>query len=94
MAPAAPWPLIALLADATGAPVEEDAALGSGESTGQALLRLGARLGDGAALVGHNPELAAAVALAAGRDVEVPPGTVVAVDDDGGTFRVAWLKSP
>lgn len=84
----------ALLGEATGAPVEPIAELSSGASDGKAILRLGAALGDGAALVGHNPEIAAAVALAAGRDVEVPPGTVVAIETDGGAVRVAWLKSP
>ena len=84
----------ALLGEATGAPVTAIAELSSGASDGKAILRLGAALGEGVALVGHNPELAAAVALAAGREVEVPPGTVVAVDAAGGTFRVAWLKSP
>lgn len=84
----------ALLAEATGAPVEEDAALGSGESDGRGLLRHGRFLGDRAALVGHNPELAEAVALAAGRQVEVPPGSVAAIDEDGGAFRLAWIRSP
>ena len=84
----------AILGEATGAPVEPIAELSSGASDGRAILRLGAALGDGVALVGHNPELAAAVALAAGRAVEVPPGTLVAVDADAAAFRVAWLKSP
>lgn len=84
----------ALLAEATGAPVEEDAALGSGESDGRGLLRHGRFLGDRAALVGHNPELAEAVALAAGRQVEVPPGSVAAIDEDGGAFRLAWIRVP
>jgi phosphohistidine phosphatase len=84
----------ALLAAATGAPVEEEAALGPGASDGRALLSLGLALGDGAALVGHNPELAEAGALAAGRDVEVPPGTVAAVDAGGGSCRLAWLRRP
>jgi phosphohistidine phosphatase len=84
----------AILAGATGAPVEEEAALGSGESSGKALLRLGASLGDGAALVGHNPEIAEAIALAAGTGVEVPAGTVAAIDADGGAFTLAWVRAP
>lgn len=83
----------ALLAEATGAPVEEDGALGSGESDGRGLLQHGRRLGDRAALVGHNPEVAEAIALAAGRQLEVPPGTVAAIDDDGATFSLAWVRS-
>lgn len=84
----------ALLGEATGAPVQPIAELSSGASDARALLRLGAALGEGVALVGHNPEVAGAVALAAGRQVEVPPGTVVAVDADAAAFRVAWVKSP
>jgi phosphohistidine phosphatase len=81
----------ALLAEATGAPVEVEPGLASGASGGRELLALGVARGAGVALVGHNPELAEAVALAAGRDVEVPPGTVAAVRLDG---RLDWLKSP
>jgi phosphohistidine phosphatase len=84
----------ALLARATGAPSAEDPALASGASTAGELLRLGARLGEGTALVGHNPELAEALALAAGRQVDVPPGTVAAIETDGGGFRLAWLRAP
>jgi phosphohistidine phosphatase len=81
-----------LLAGATGAPVEEEAALASGASSGSDLLLLGLRLGAGAALVGHNPEVAEAVALAAGRGVDVEAGAVAAVDADGGRFTLAWLE--
>jgi phosphohistidine phosphatase len=81
-----------VLAGATGAPVEEDEALASGASGGRDLLRLGAKLGAGVALVGHNPEIAQAVALAADRDVEVKPGTIAAVDSEKGVFRLAWMR--
>jgi phosphohistidine phosphatase len=84
----------ALLAQATGAPVEEEPGLASGASDAAAVLRLGAALGPAAALVGHNPELAQAIALAAGRDVDVPPGTVAAIDADGRGFRLVWLRAP
>jgi phosphohistidine phosphatase len=83
-----------LLGQATGAPVREEPALASGASTGAELLRLGERLGAGAALVGHNPELAEAVALVAGRHLEVPPGAIAAVEADGAGFRLAWLRAP
>jgi len=79
----------ALLAAATGAPVKVEPRLASGASTGRAVLALGRKLGAGVALVGHNPELAEAVALAGGLDAEVPPGTVAAVGLDG---RLAWIK--
>jgi phosphohistidine phosphatase len=84
----------ALLAAAVGAAVVEDPALAAGASSGAEVLRLGARLGEGTALVGHNPELAEALALAAGREVEVQPGAVAAVEADGGGFRLAWIRAP
>jgi phosphohistidine phosphatase len=80
-----------LLAAITGAPLEEDEELASGTSTGRQLLELALELGAGSALVGHNPELASAIALAAGHDLEVPPGTVAAVGLDG---RLAWVARP
>ncbi|HEX9243824.1 MAG TPA: histidine phosphatase family protein [Anaeromyxobacter sp.] len=83
-----------ILTAATGAPLEESEALASGKSTGPELLRLGARLGRGAALVGHNPEIAEAVSAAAGRKVDVPPGAVAAIEADGAGFRLAWLRAP
>ncbi len=83
-----------LLARATGAAVEEEPALAAGASSGRELLALGLRLGAGAALVGHNPEIADALAAAAGRQVEVRPGTIAAIDAEGGAFRLAWLEAP
>ena len=83
-----------LLAAATGAPVEEEAALASGASSGADVLRLARSIGPGVALVGHNPEVAEAVALAAGGDRDVPPGAIAAVDADGSGFRLAWLRAP
>jgi phosphohistidine phosphatase len=83
-----------LLAAATGAPVEEEEALASGRSDGRALLALARAAGGGAALVGHNPELAEAVARAAGREAEVKPGAVAAVDLGPQGPRLAWLRRP
>jgi phosphohistidine phosphatase len=80
-----------LLASMTGAPLDLEEELASGASTPARLLALGAELGDGTALVGHNPELGEAIGLAAGRDVDVPPGTVAAIGRDG---RLAWLAHP
>ena len=79
-----------LLAAALDAEVEEDSRLGSGESDGARLLALARRLGPGVALVGHNPELAQALALAGGREVDVPPGTVGAIDTEG---RLLWVET-
>jgi phosphohistidine phosphatase len=81
----------ALLAEATGAPVEVEPRLASGESGPRDLLALGAALGAGVALVGHNPELGEAVARAGAREVDVPPGTVAAVGLDG---RLRWVRRP
>jgi len=78
-----------LLAAATGAPVRVDQRLACGASDGGQLLALARRLGDGVALVGHNPELAEAIGLAGGGGVEVSPGTIAAVGADG---RVVWVR--
>lgn len=83
-----------LLARATGAPVGEEAALAAGASSGRDVLALGRRLGQGAALVGHNPEFAEAISLAAGSRVEARPGAIAAIDADGETFRLAWIETP
>jgi phosphohistidine phosphatase len=83
-----------ILARATGAPLAEEEALASGASDGRALLDLARRAGEGAALVGHNPELAEAIALAAGGELKVKPGTIAAVELDGRGARLAWIESP
>jgi phosphohistidine phosphatase len=82
-----------LLAAATGAAVSTDDALASGASTGDGILRLGRARGSGTALVGHNPELAQAASRAAGQELSVAPGTIVAIDDDGKAFTVAWVRA-
>jgi phosphohistidine phosphatase len=81
----------ALLAAATGAPVEVEPRLASGASDGRALLALAEAAGPGAALVGHNPEIAEAIALAGGREEPVKPGTVAAVEAGG---RLRWIRRP
>jgi phosphohistidine phosphatase len=81
----------ALLAEATGAPVEVEPRLASGALDGRAVLALGAAAGAGVALVGHNPEMAEAIALAGDEDAEVPPGTVAAVRLDR---TLDWVKVP
>ncbi len=84
-----------ILAALSKAPLEEEPALASGRSSGRAILDLARRAGAGAALVGHNPELAEAIALACGREERVRPGTVAALDLDGdGGGRLAWLAAP
>ncbi len=83
-----------VLAAATGAPVLEEEGLRPGESSGREILDLGRRLGPGSALVGHNPEIADAVARAAGRALEVSAGAVAAIDADDAGFRLAWLRAP
>ena len=83
-----------LLARASRAPIEEDPRLGCGASGGRDLLSLARQAAPGTALVGHNPELAEAVALAAGKDVEVPPGAVAALDVRARDVTLAWLEVP
>jgi phosphohistidine phosphatase len=83
-----------LLAAATGAPVEPEEALASGRSSAQELIRIARLRGDGTALVGHNPEIADAVAFVGGREIPVPPGTVACleVEEDGNWPRLAWVR--
>jgi len=83
-----------LLARETGAEVVEESALASGASSGTDLLALGRRLGAGAALVGHNPELAEAVSLVAGKGLDVKTGAVAAIDADDDGLRLAWIEAP
>jgi phosphohistidine phosphatase len=85
----------AILADATGASVEEEPALAPGASSGQELLALARSRGAGVALVGHNPEMAEAIAAVARRHVAVSAGSIAAVDADAaGHLRLTWLKAP
>jgi phosphohistidine phosphatase len=83
-----------VLAAVTGAPVEEEPALASGRSSAGEVLALAHAAGNGVALVGHNPELAEAIALAAGRDEMVRPGTVAAVEARRGGAVLAWIEAP
>jgi phosphohistidine phosphatase len=83
-----------LLAHRARVPLEEDEALGSGRATGAEVLALARKAGPGAALVGHNPEMAEAMGLA-GLKGHVPPGSIAAIVlDDRGGARVAWLEAP
>ena len=83
-----------ILAAATGASLEEDPDLASGRSTAHELLALARRAGAGVALVGHNPEMAEAVVLAAGREAKVKPGTIVAVELHERAAKLAWMEAP
>ncbi|HVP69557.1 MAG TPA: histidine phosphatase family protein [Anaeromyxobacteraceae bacterium] len=84
----------ALLEASTGVRAEVEGALAAGHSTGKDILRLGRGAGAGALLVGHNPEMAEAVSLAAGAAQGLPPGSIAAVDDTGGAYRLLWVRSP
>lgn len=83
-----------LLAASTGAATEIEEALAAGRTPGQDLVALACARGDGTALVGHNPEIADAVAAAGGRGIPVPPGTIacVEVEANGGRARVVWVR--
>jgi phosphohistidine phosphatase len=83
-----------ILAHATGAPSEPVDELASGHASGRELLALARESGAGTALVGHNPEVAEALAIAAGKPVAVPPGTVAALDLSGARPRLLWVRSP
>jgi len=83
-----------ILAAATGAPIAENPDLAPGRSTGRDILAWARSEGAGVALVGHNPEMAEAISAAAGRKVDVPPGSVAAIDVVGEGFRLVWLRAP
>jgi phosphohistidine phosphatase len=84
-----------ILGAATGVAAQDDPALASGASTGRELLALARRAGEGAVLVGHNPEIEEALRLAGGAPGgKVSPGTIAAVDLDPGSARVAWARAP
>lgn len=83
-----------LLAHATGATAEPEEDLASGHGSGRELLELARHAGPGTALVGHNPEVAEALAIAAGKRVPVPPGTIAALDLSGPAPRLLWSRSP
>lgn len=84
-----------LLSAASGAAVEAEEALASGHSSAEELVRIARVRGDGTVLVGHNPEICEAVALAAGRELPVPPGSVACLEvgaGEGSWPRLAWLR--
>jgi phosphohistidine phosphatase SixA len=84
-----------VLADLSGAAVEEDEALTSGRSGGEELLEVARGGGGGVALVGHNPEIQEAISRASGRDEVVRPGTIAAVElNSRGSARLIWIAAP
>jgi phosphohistidine phosphatase len=83
-----------MLGRAAGAPVEPSDDLASGHASGREMLALARQAGPGAALVGHNPEIAEAIALASGSPSPVPPGTIAALDLSRPRPRLLWLGSP
>jgi phosphohistidine phosphatase len=83
-----------ILRRSTGAPVEPADELASGHASGRELLAFARQAGPRSALVGHNPEIAEAVAAASGEISPVPPGTIAALDLSGQRARLLWLRSP
>ncbi|WP_338865255.1 phosphoglycerate mutase family protein [Myxococcus stipitatus] len=90
-----------LLAEALGlSRVEVHPALIPRRSGARRILKLARELGTGFALVGHNPSLEQALALALGDDVQAPEklrkGTTVALrhTGDDGDFQLVWWASP
>ena len=83
-----------ILARATGAPLEEDPRLAAGALDGRELLAIARAEPHGTALVGHNPEIAEALSRVAGKELEVKPGSVAAIEVDGSTELLEWLELP
>lgn len=83
-----------VLASLLGVRADSEVELSSGFSDARQILRIAARNGPGTALVGHNPELAGAVASLAGRALDFPPGAIAALDVVGAELRLAWIRVP
>jgi phosphohistidine phosphatase len=86
-----------ILATVTGVPAEVEGELTPGRSSGRDLLALALREGAGVALVGHNPEMAEAIAIAdrrgVGVGVGVAPGTIAAIDLTPGGAALVWIEA-
>lgn len=83
-----------ILASATGAALAEEPRLASGSSGARELLAMLRQAPPGTALVGHNPEIAEALAHVADPELEVKPGAVAAIDVDGDELSLAWFEAP
>jgi phosphohistidine phosphatase len=83
-----------ILAHATGAPLEEAPRLAAGRSSAQDLMAMVRRAPAGTALVGHNPEIAEALARLDEPGVDVKPGGIAALDVEGEEVRMAWIEVP
>ena len=82
-----------VMADVLGLSVREETVLASGLSAGVEVLALARTLGQGVLLVGHNPEMADALARVSGKGTGVPPGMMAAVQwDDHGVASVLWTR--
>lgn len=82
-----------ILGDVLGVPVTVLPDLASGNLGGAQVLALLETRGDGALLVGHNPEMADALARVAGRGVAVNPGTIAEVALES-PLVLRWARSP
>ncbi len=83
-----------ILASFGGAPLREEAKLAAGVSSGQEVLAMMREVKTGTALVGHNPEFAEALALVAGKDLELKPGAIALVTVREKEVSLAWLERP
>ncbi len=83
-----------ILSRATGAQLEASPRLAAGRSGATELLAMARAAADGTALVGHNPELAEALAHLGEGDLEVKPGAIAALDVGRDEITLAWLELP
>ncbi|HET6410981.1 MAG TPA: histidine phosphatase family protein [Anaeromyxobacter sp.] len=83
-----------ILARAKGCPVREDPRLLAGRSSPEELLALARRAASGTALVGHNPEIAEALAEVTGEDLEVKPGAIAAIEVRGEDLSLVFIETP
>jgi phosphohistidine phosphatase len=83
-----------MLARSTGAPLEPEPRLEAGRCSGKELIAMVRHAPPGTALVGHNPEVAEALAHLAEGDLEVKTGAVAALDVEGKDVTLAWMEVP
>ena len=82
-----------MLARYRAAPLYLEAALAPGSSSGREILAMVREAASGTALVGHNPELAEALALCAGEQ-QLKPGAIAELTILGKEVSLAWLERP
>lgn len=83
-----------IAADILEVEMEVDDALVAGALSGIEFLRHVRRYPEGTLVVGHNPEVAGALAFATNKAPQVMPGAVGCIDAEGNEVVLEWLEAP